>query len=121
MGRVTNKSGIAVKGASVSTKPYTDSVSTNDEGYFFINRHLINQGQEIRQLKEGKYQLIINSSGYKPFERPVTLSLDQKQPKSNVYRLVDDVGDFKRQDPIKDKVEIDNVNHSKGSPKHGPP
>ena len=50
MGRVTNESGIAVKGASVRTEPYTDSVSTNHEGYFFINRHLIHRGQEIKQL-----------------------------------------------------------------------
>ena len=120
-GRVTDQAGTAIKGASVRTEPYTDNVSTNQSGYFFINRHLVNQGQQIKPLEAGQYKLIIESTGYETVTLPITLNEKHTQTQKHVYRLRQDLGDFKKQEPIKQDTKDEQVHHGTDSPKSGPP
>ena len=120
-GRVTDQSGLAIKGASVRTEPYTDSVSTNQSGHFFINRRLVNQGQDIKSLKAGSYHLIIESSGYHTLTLPIKLDPKITKKPKHIYVLRRDRVDFNPQAPTKKKTITNPVNHIHDGPKSGPP
>ena len=119
-GRVINETGLALQGASVKTEPYTDSVSTNQQGQFFINRRLIDGGRQIKKLEAGAYHLIIDLTGYQTLKIPIKLGGDHKLPQE-VYTLQRDRGDYDRQGPTKSGDKSKTVKHIHKGPMTGPP
>ncbi len=67
-GQVVSATGIPVSRAEVITLPATDIVSTDREGYFYIDRRIVPGTGEKEAITPGVYQIRVSKDGFLPLE-----------------------------------------------------
>ena len=67
-GQVVSASGLPVMRAEVITMPATDIVSTDKDGYFYIDRRIIPGTGEKQNIAPGIYQIRVTKEGFLPLE-----------------------------------------------------
>jgi hypothetical protein len=67
-GQVVSASGLPVVRAEVVTMPPTDIVSTDKDGYFYVDRRIIPGTGEKQNIPPGIYQIRVTKEGFLPLE-----------------------------------------------------
>ncbi len=67
-GQVVSASGLPVTRAEVITAPPTDIVSTDQNGYFIIDRKIVRSTGEKQNIPPAVYQIRVSKEGFLPLE-----------------------------------------------------
>ena len=67
-GQVVSASGLPVTRAEVVTSPPTDIVSTDQNGYFILDRRIVPSTGEKQNIASGIYQIRVTKDGFLPLE-----------------------------------------------------
>ena len=67
-GQVVSASGLPVTRAEVVTQPPTDIVSTDQNGYFIIDRKIMRATGEKQNIPPAVYQIRVSREGFLPLE-----------------------------------------------------
>lgn len=65
-GQVVDSSGLPIQRAEVVTTPATDIVTTDDKGFFYLTRRVVQGTGKTEDIPASIYQIQVSKEGYEP-------------------------------------------------------